>query len=148
VDTLPEAVLAVYRMPTGAAVADNFDLGAIAAPIDLATGRLGAGVQKLGDHAANAVATHPDTGARIAGHVLPDWARALDLARRAHRALPSPRTTAAIIGWDVVLTPAGPVLLECNAIPGVFLAQMPTGIPLGDTAYAAALVARLRATFL
>ena len=52
--------------------------------------------------------THPLTGGRIAGRVLPHWQEAVDLAIRAHAAF----SEWAVIGWDIAWTPDGPVLLE------------------------------------
>lgn len=45
------------------------------------------------------------------------------------------------------ITDAGPVLVEGNNIPGEAVAQMPSGRPLGATAYADALIRSLRRTF-
>ena len=45
---------------------------------------------------------------------MPDWARAVELCREAHTSFPGH----GIIGWDVFLTDAGPILNEANASPG------------------------------
>ena len=49
-------------------------------------------------------------GAAIEGVRLPDWAEALALARTAA----IPMLPARTIGWDIALTPGGPVVLEAN----------------------------------
>jgi hypothetical protein len=49
-------------------------------------------------------------GATIEGVRLPDWAEALALARAAA----IPMLPARTIGWDIALTPGGPVVLEAN----------------------------------
>jgi len=57
-------------------------------------------------------ATHdPVSGRPLAGVVLPGWDEAVGVCRRAARAFLPMRC----IGWDVALTPAGPVLIEANA---------------------------------
>jgi hypothetical protein len=49
-------------------------------------------------------------GRRVEGVALPHWPQALALARRAA----IPMLPARTIGWDVALTPGGPVVLEAN----------------------------------
>ena len=87
------------------------------------------------------VERHPDTGAVIAGHTLPLWEEAVAVTLRAHDAEP----VSPAIGWDVALTPEGPVLLEANFISGADIMPAPSGRPLGSTPYPAALNAHVRA---
>jgi hypothetical protein len=75
---------------------------------------------------------HPDTGAAIAGRRLPLWDEVIALALRAHQSFadfPS-------VGWDVAISPAGPVLLEGNYNWCVVLAQQAGFRPLGGSRYA------------
>lgn len=52
----------------------------------------------------------PGSGIRVAGMQLPDWEETVNLVRRAaHAFLP-----ARALGWDVALTPGGPVIVEAN----------------------------------
>jgi hypothetical protein len=51
------------------------------------------------------------TGAAIEGFVIPDWAAALAVVTRACRRVPFSR----LLGWDVGITAAGPVIVEVNA---------------------------------
>jgi hypothetical protein len=46
----------------------------------------------------------------IAGETLPDWEAACELVRRGARLMMPQRS----FGWDVALTPHGPVLVEAN----------------------------------
>jgi len=48
------------------------------------------------------------------GFRMPYWARAVELCQEAHTSFPGH----GIIGWDVFLTDAGPILNEANASPG------------------------------
>jgi hypothetical protein len=59
---------------------------------------------------------------------------ALDLAR----GLP-------LVGWDIAITDDGPVLIEGNMASNPDIAQAPTGIPLSDTPFPAAIDAHMRA---
>ncbi len=67
------------------------------------------------------VACHPDSGVVFDGFVVPRFFEAVDLVKACHSLLPGLHS----IGWDVAVTPEGPVLLEGNddwdgAIPMLF----------------------------
>lgn len=126
----PEPVSAVLRIASDPrAMVDNMKAGGLLAPIDMATGRLGIACKGYGggDHVV-----HPVTGAPIAGAILPDWEAAKALAVRAHR---NAFADYALVGWDVGLTDAGPVLIEGNAKPGVLMPQRAGRQGLGGQRY-------------
>jgi hypothetical protein len=134
---------AAFKMPVGASAADNLHAGGVAAAVDLATGRTGPAVRRVG-RLLTPVTHHPDTGTVVAGRVLPHWDAALALCARTHDALrcvPS-------VGWDVALTPEGPAFLEGNPIPNPDIGQTTTGRPLADTDYVACINAHVRAAIL
>jgi hypothetical protein len=83
---------------------------------------------------------HPTTAEPIAGRCFPFWDEAKALVRRASLLFLPLRT----IGWDVALTPAGPVLVEANVWwdPFNFLCALPE--EKEHAAEMAALLARLR----
>jgi len=143
VEGTPEIVCAVFRMATGGQSTDNFSIAGLAAPIHLVTGRLGVAVRSDPDLVIAAVASHPDTGATIEGSSLPWWPEAKALALHAHSKLPK----IACVGWDVALTPTGPVLIEANWAPGARLAQAPSGVPLGATNFMRYLDDHMRRSF-
>lgn len=60
--------------------------------------------------------THPDTGARIADFRLPMMDEARALITEVALVVPQVR----YVGWDIVVTPTGPVLVEGNWGAGVF----------------------------
>jgi hypothetical protein len=100
-------------------VVDNAHAGGIAAAVDVATGVLGPasdlGISaRLGwlDH-------HPTTGARITGMKLPYWDSLRSLVTRAHSTVRG----AVVLGWDVAITPDGPLLIEANGGPGLEIMQ-------------------------
>jgi hypothetical protein len=90
----------------------------LAAPIDVATGRLGPGLIKTRTTAR--AWSHPVTGASIEGRRLPDWGPALAVVRAGARALPFHPAE----GWDIGFTDAGPVIVEINALWDVDVVQM------------------------
>lgn len=57
------------------------------------------------------LAEHPDTHVAFKGRNIPQFAEAIELAKKAHLTI-APRTF--IIGWDVAITPAGPLIIEGN----------------------------------
>ena len=134
----PEVVSATFRFASvrGARV-DNMKAGGLIAAVDLPVGALGVACKGYGggDHA-----THPVTGAAIVGRTLPDWPAAKGLVRRAHA-----ETFAdyALIGWDVALTPDGPMLIEGNGKPGVLMPQRAARQGLGVGRYGALLAYHL-----
>jgi alpha-L-glutamate ligase-like protein len=104
-------VMAMVRLPTKASRGRaNLHQGAVAAGIDLATGRTLGGVCRN-----RAVAEHPDTGAPIRGLEVPLWNRVIDASMHLADAL-----ELGYLGVDFVLdVEHGPVILEANARPGL-----------------------------
>jgi hypothetical protein len=131
-------LLAAYKMPTGDSPADNFHTGGIVAPVDIDTGMLGPAIRRAG-RVLVPVDRHPDTGAVIEGHVLPWWPETMALATQALDAAHQRPT----IGWDIAITDDGPVLIEGNSMSNPDIAQAPSGIPLSNTPFPAAVCAHV-----
>lgn len=137
-DGAPEAVSATFRFASVAgARVDNMKAGGLICAVDLPIGTLGLACKGYGggDHAV-----HPVTGATIIGRRLPDWPAAKGLVRRAHA---EAFADYALIGWDVALTPDGPVLIEGNGKPGVLMPQRAARQGLGGGRYGALLAYHL-----
>ncbi len=62
---------------------------------------------------------HPVTGTRFCGFQVPMFEEAIDVCLKAAQVKPG----LAYIGWDVAITPDGPVLIEGNILPGYDMAQ-------------------------
>lgn len=123
----PEAVAATFKMAWHPDIINTHGLNS---PIALETGRLGRAYSY--DPICPGYDVHPVTGALITGLLLPDWAATLALAQRAHHLFPG----YVFLGWDVALTPAGPLLLEGNHSWDVVTVQKPQGSPLGQSRFA------------
>jgi len=125
-----EATHAGLRMAVGAnRLVDNFHAGGIAAAIDMISGRLGP-ASDIGLRPDIGWCTHhPDTGGVIEGRLLPLWQETIATACRAHAAF-APRV---IVGWDIAVTPKGPVLIEGNNAPGIDLLQRAYREPIGNS---------------
>lgn len=88
---------------------DNMAAGNLAAPIDEATGLINAPAV-YSDITKAPVSVHPITGVPIVGFQVPFWEDCLELAIDAALAHPQNRS----VGWDIVVTPDGPGLIEGN----------------------------------
>jgi hypothetical protein len=137
-----EAVCALFRMAVGDnRLVDNFHAGGIAAPIDVATGTLGAATD-WGLRPRHGWKTHhPDTGGEIAGRVLPLWAETRALAERAHAAFDDRH----IIGWDMAILGDGPAIVEANGGPDTDMHQRVSREPLGNQRFGALMAFHLLA---
>jgi hypothetical protein len=62
---------------------------------------------------------HPVTGTRIEGFVMPMFDLAIDMVKRAALLVPEVR----YVGWDVAITPTGPVFIEGNTRPSYDMVQ-------------------------
>lgn len=124
-----EAVCALFRMAVGDnRLVDNFHAGGIAAPVDVATGRLGAATD-WGLRPRHGWRTHhPDTAGLIEGRVLPLWAEARALAEHAHGSFADRH----IIGWDMAILEDGPHIVEANGGPDTDMHQRVSREPLGN----------------
>ena len=101
---------------------DNMAAGNMAAPVDEETGRIcGPGVYS--DITRSPEAVHPVTGVSIEGFQIPFWPETLALVREASERHPQNRS----IGWDIVITPEGPGLIEGNHDWCKLVWQLPVG---------------------
>lgn len=62
---------------------------------------------------------HPVTGTAFCGFEIPMFTEAIDICLKAAQVKPG----LAYIGWDVAITPNGPVLIEGNILPGYDMVQ-------------------------
>jgi hypothetical protein len=99
----------ILRVGRRGNMADNWDRGGISIALDPTSGVLGKGVLKP-KYGTQWVEAHPDTGVRFVGLQMPFWNDVLDLCSRAAQVTPNLRS----IGWDIALTPDGPVIVEGN----------------------------------
>lgn len=120
----PTCLIAVLRIPNTTSRLANFHKQSLACPIDLDTGRLGPAAGS--SPAAHDLAVHPTTGAPLAGEILPHWADCKACCLQAHQLAPTLNS----VGWDVILTPAGPLVLEANLHWGARVLQIATQVPL------------------
>lgn len=114
---LAQAVMRVGTSKTGGV--DNFSQGGLSFSIDATNGHIGFGRRKL-DGLSDRFERHPETGVTITGQVIPHWDEVLQLALGALTHFPPLQYA----GWDVIVSPTGPVLLEGNNYSDVHLLQV------------------------
>ncbi len=116
----PFIALAVQRIGCRrSAPSDNWSRGGLSARIDLDTGRLTRATRLPDSNVKEWFETHPDTGAQIAGVVLPHWEETRALILHSARVL----SFMEYVGWDIVIGPDGPLVLEANINTGVNVLQ-------------------------
>ena len=113
----PRVLWMGMRVGSGKSAVDNFSSGGMVVAIDRETGCLkGDAIDKAGV----TYPTHPTTGVAFDGFPIPcfDQIQALvtETAKMDDKIL--------VIGWDVAITPEGPVLIEGNRRPGFGLSQV------------------------
>jgi hypothetical protein len=119
---------AALRLGREGAMVDNFSQGGVAVRVNPQTGVTGRGVAKK---QSGFLAHHPDSGVLLEGRQVPYWDDVLRLVRRGARCFTGLRG----IGWDVAVTPTGPVLIEANNNWDLQLVQMHSDGYLADPAF-------------
>lgn len=103
---------------------DNWTGGGIAAPVDIETGELNQAVTYSRESGIQRIKYHPETGTQIVGKTIPDWTE----IKRAVLKVADVHRQASYVGWDVVLSKNGPLILEGNHAPGITTLQIGGGL--------------------
>ena len=99
------------------------------AAVNITTGCMSAG--RLREITSGEFLRHPETRAPIAARRIPGWDEMLALALAAHRTVP----WLPFVGWDIVDTEQGVMVLEANAFWGGDALQPSGATPLGRTRF-------------
>lgn len=119
---VPHIIYACIRMGNEGRVVDNINSGGMTSPVDIETGV----IQFPGyDKAGNLYEKHPMTGHTIAGTQIPFWKESVEMCKKAALVVPQ----VGYCGWDVAITPNGPLLIEANHMPGNDAYQLPPHTP-------------------
>lgn len=112
----------VLKIGRGGGFCDNSGQGGVICRVDEASGKI---CSVATDDYFQVYEIHPDTGIRFQGYQIPMVQEAVALAKRAALVVPEIRH----VGWDVAITPDGPVLIEGNDYPGTDLCQLAPHYP-------------------
>lgn len=96
----------------------NASYGGITAEVDICTGELISNGGQFGHHVFE---THPYSGKRFKGYVLPYWDKTIDMVKTCGMIVPQ----IGYVGWDIAITEHGPLLIEGNTTPGYTYFQIP-----------------------
>lgn len=96
----------------------NASASGIVSPVNFRTGQL---ENPAADFHNGCYFTHPITGASLIGIKIPYWKETIKMLKRATKVVPE----VGYIGWDIAITPNGPVLIEGNTTPGYKYYQIP-----------------------
>lgn len=121
-ETGPHIVYAHIRIGNSDRPVDNLHSGGMFAPIDLDRGVI---QYPAYDKARHTYQEHPRTHTTIQGFAIPYWEEAKAMCLEASQIVPQMR----YVGWDVAITPTGPVFVEGNNLPGYDILQMPPHTP-------------------
>jgi hypothetical protein len=116
----PQILRGCWKIPGGRNAADNFwRSGNLLAPLELDTGRVLRAVRST-PRGFEETLHHPDTGAVLAGAVVPNWRELLELAREGAKVL----ADMPLLGWDIAPVESGAVVVEVNHLPDFKLHQI------------------------
>lgn len=121
-----ERIVAVsLRMGVGGNSVDNIGSGGLFADVDIESGIV---CSAAFDDNMNSYLVHPDTGVIIPGIRIPFWKECVAYSKKVRDVLPGLRLT----GLDIAVTDNGPVLVEINSQPDLYMHQNPhnTGIAM------------------
>ncbi len=116
----PKIIFVGLRVGNGEADIDNFHGGGLGVLVDEETGVL---IGDAFDKELNRFPTHPKSGVKFDGYALPCWEEIRALVLEAAKVEPHIMVT----GWDVAVTPEGPLFVEGNRRPGFDLPQVACG---------------------
>jgi len=118
---ISRVISSFVRMGVNKSHVDNISSGGVFAGVDPAKGVLYAeAYSNFTDGKAMTCTVHPDTGTRFEGFRVPLYREAEELALKAARCIAQVR----LVGWDVAITPDGPVLIEGNDTPGMSASEI------------------------
>ena len=113
---------AFMRFGTGGSNIDNVSSGGFFVPIDIENGvLLQKGMQAM-IYGGAQVTEHPDTNFLFTGYRIPYFDEALDLCLKFCLYIPN-----RLAGWDVAITPDGPIMVEGNHTPGITVGEIGYG---------------------
>tara|TARA_B100000809_G_scaffold194433_1_gene193637 strand:- start:384 stop:1439 length:1056 start_codon:yes stop_codon:yes gene_type:complete len=120
-DHTTQIVSALMRFGVGNSVVDNASSGGFFVGINMEKGTLKDFGYYLQEHSGNEIYEHPDSGVKFKDFKVPFFKEACEMATNAVKVIP-----VRLIGWDVAITPTGPIIIESNAH---------IHIPVSDMAY-------------
>ncbi|WP_457594124.1 sugar-transfer associated ATP-grasp domain-containing protein [Hydrogenimonas sp.] len=118
-----EILSALLRMGGNGNFVDNVTAGGLFVGIDLKSGKLDKYASVFLKNGAKSYLKHPDTNTIFENYEIPFFEEAKELALKAAESLPALR----LIGWDIIITQNGALLLEGNHLYHIGMSEMAYG---------------------
>lgn len=119
----PQVLYTVWKIPAPKAMSDNYwQKESMIAEVESTSGQIKQVRRGIGMEVEQ-IEIHPVSAAKLVGFVLPHWEDIKSLAKKCHSLTPEN----GILGWDIAVTPDGPIVIECNTNPFHSLYQAATG---------------------
>ena len=113
---------AFMRFGVGSGFVDNAHAGGFYVGIDLEEGRLKEKGHQYMEYGGAEYTQHPDSGFEFKGYKIPYFEEVKKLVVDAVKCLPD-----RYIGWDIAISEDGPVIIEANEYPSIFMADIAYG---------------------
>ena len=117
-----EIISAFIRFGVGNSVVDNASSGGFFVGINLEDGTLKPYGHFLPEYGGEKITEHPDSGFKFEGFKIPYYKEACKSIIEGVKVIPD-----RLIGWDVAITPNGPVIIETNAQPHMQMSNIAYG---------------------
>ncbi|WP_053990115.1 sugar-transfer associated ATP-grasp domain-containing protein [Mangrovimonas sp. TPBH4] len=113
---------AFMRFGVGSGFVDNAHAGGFYVGIDLESGTLREVGHQYMEYGGAEYTEHPDSGFVFKGYKIPFFKEVKELVFQAVNCLPD-----RYIGWDIAVSKDGPVIIEANEYPSIFMADIAFG---------------------
>lgn len=104
-----EILSGFIRIGRKGAIIDNAHAGGIVLPLNKETGTLGDEGLQLIDNGGGIFYQHPDSGIVFNNFKIPHYSQVKEIVTKASSLFKLP-----LLGWDVAITPTGPIIVEVN----------------------------------
>jgi len=106
----------IIRLGFNKSFIDNVSKGGAYVGINFSTGKLrDRAVSDFTNGRARSYFEHPETKIKFEGYEIPYFKEIVNLVESAAQLIPQVK----VVGWDVAITPDGPLLIEGNELPGM-----------------------------
>ena len=112
-------IAALFRVGTGGSVVDNGSSGGLSIGINQDSGTLKGKSHLDMKFGGGELEKHPDSGVQFEGFNMPFFKEACELCLKAAQKIPN-----GFVGWDIAITPKGPVVIEGNENPNIFVSDV------------------------
>ncbi len=117
-----EIISAFMRFGVGDSIVDNASSGGFFVGINIKTGTLQSQGHYLPEFGGEQINKHPDSGYEFKDFKIPFFKEACEATINAVETLPN-----RFIGWDIAITPKGPLVIESNGQPHLQISNIVTG---------------------